>query len=221
MSNVYFEDRRQAGQMLTAELIHKYRYEDCAVVALNDGGVLVGEPIAQTLHSILTMIIAENIEIPGENITIGSVSQGGSFVYNSNLTSFEIQDYMGEFFHVIDESRRIAFQKINRLMGDGGAFDRKLLQNRNIILVADGLNNASVVGAAMEYLKPVKVKKLIVALPIATPSVVDFVHVKADEVHILDVKDNYLGTDHYYSDNHIPRTEEIVKALNNLILNWQ
>ena len=43
---MYFESRAHAGQKLAAELVEKYRYENCAIVALSDGGVIVGEQIA-------------------------------------------------------------------------------------------------------------------------------------------------------------------------------
>ena len=43
---MYFESREEAGQRLAAKLADQYRYENCAVVALSDGAVLVGEQIA-------------------------------------------------------------------------------------------------------------------------------------------------------------------------------
>ncbi|MDR1032923.1 MAG: hypothetical protein LBL84_02835, partial [Candidatus Nomurabacteria bacterium] len=104
---------------------------------------------------------------------------------------------------------------------DGGAFDRDLLIDRNIILVADGLFSGSVIGAAMDYLKPVRIKKLIVALPFANVSVVDYVHIYADEVHILDVKEDFMEIDHYYDVNVIPSHEEIIDKLNQIIMNWR
>ena len=72
---MYFESRAEAGEKLASELFEKYRFEDCAVVALNDGGILVGEPVAARLHSVLAMIVSEDIEIPGESLMIGGVSQ--------------------------------------------------------------------------------------------------------------------------------------------------
>jgi putative phosphoribosyl transferase len=74
---MYFENREQAGQLLAAELVEKYRYEDCTVVALSDGAVVVGEQIAKALHCLLTMLLVEDIQVPGEGISFGSVSQNG------------------------------------------------------------------------------------------------------------------------------------------------
>jgi len=40
-------------------------------------------------------------------------------------------------------------------------------------------------------------------------------------VHILDVKENFMGVDHYYEDNTIPSHEEVIAKINENILNWQ
>jgi phosphoribosylpyrophosphate synthetase len=56
---MYFESRTHAGQVLAAQLFEKYRYENCAIVALSDGGVLVGEQIAAQLHCVLTMLLKQ------------------------------------------------------------------------------------------------------------------------------------------------------------------
>ena len=221
MTTGYFKNRSEAGELLASELVDKYRYEDTAVVALNDGGVEVGEAIASRLHAILTMVVSESITLPGDNLVIGTVSQGGDFAYNNQLSSVEIDDYAGEFHNYIEDQKRDMNNRINHLLGDGGAFDRDLLIDRAIILVADGLENGSIIGAAMDYLKPVRTKKIIVALPIATVPVVDFIHLRADEVHVLDVKADYMGTDHYYDINDIPSHEEIINKLNKNILNWR
>ena len=80
---MYFENRNSAGNILAEQLFEKYRYEDCAVIALNEGGVLVGEPIAAALHSVLTLLLSEDVEIPGESLSLGNVSQNGNFLKNS------------------------------------------------------------------------------------------------------------------------------------------
>lgn len=35
---MYFENRNSAGNLLAEQLFEKYRYEDCAVIALNESG---------------------------------------------------------------------------------------------------------------------------------------------------------------------------------------
>lgn len=207
--------------MLAGLLYEHYRYDDCAVVALSDGGVLVGEQIAAQLHCVLTMLVTEEIAIPGENLSFGAVSQVGNFTYNSEFSAGEIQEYTNEFHGYLNDQKREAFSRINRLVGDGGTIDRELLRDRVIILVSDGLSDGALISVALDFLKPISYKKLVVAAPVATIPAVDILHVAADEMHILDVKENYMGVDHYYNDNQMPSHEETVEKINQIILNWQ
>lgn len=218
---MYFESRAQAGQILASQLLELYRYEDCAVVALSDGAVLVGEQIAAALHCVLTLLLIEDIQVPGEDISFGGVAADGGFTYNGMFTAGEIEQYTSEFHGYLEEQKREAFQRINRLLGDGGIIDNDLLRNRVIILVADGLNNGVVVDVAVNFLKPIQIKKLIVATPVASVPAVDKLHVVADELHILDVKENYMGTDHYYTQNDIPSHEDTIAKINQIVLNWR
>lgn len=218
---MYFESRTEAGMKLAAELFERYRYENCAVVALSDGGVLVGEQIASALHSILTMLLVENIDVPGESMNFGSVSEGGEFTFNGSFSSGEIDEYTSEYHGYLEEKKREAFQKINRLLGDGGLIDHDMLRDHTVILVADGLDSGAALDAAVAFLKPIRINRLVIVAAVASVQAVDRVHMLADELHILDVKQNYIGTDHYFTVNDIPSHEDTVAKINKIVLNWR
>lgn len=217
---MYFESREKAGEVLAGQLLEKYRYEDCAVVALNDGAVLVGEQIAKALHCIVTMLLVEEVDIPGEGITYGGVAQDGSFAYNGMLSAGEIEEYNSEYHGYFEQQKQQMFEKINHLLGDGGIIDNDMLRDRVIILVSDGLDTGVSIDIASNFLKPIRIKKLVIASPVASVQAVNKLHIIADELHILDVKDNYLGTNHYYDANCIPTHEETIAKINQIILNW-
>lgn len=218
---MYFENRAWAGYELAKRLYDTYRYEDCAVVALSDGAVQVGEQIAASLHCLLTMLLVEDIPVPGENQSFGGVSQAGNFTYNGMFSAGEIEEYASEFHGYLEEQKREAFQKINRLLGEGGLIDHAMLRDRVIILVSDGLDSGASLDVAVDFLKPIRIKKLIVAAPFASVAAVDRLHIIADELHILDVKDNFMGVNHYYETNDVPGHEETVAKINDIVLNWQ
>ncbi len=218
---MYFENREQAGQILAAELLEKYRYEDCVVVALSDGAVLVGEQIAKALHCLVTMLLIEEIEVPGEGVSFGGVSQNGGFTYNGMFSAGEMEEYTTEYHGYLEQEKREAFQKINRLLGDGGLISNDMLRDHVIILVADGLDTGASLDVAVEFMKPIRIKKLVVATPVSTVQAVDKLHILADELHVLDVKANFMGTDHYYNQNVIPSHEETIAKLNQIVLNWK
>jgi putative phosphoribosyl transferase len=218
---MYFESRVQAGQQLAAELLNTYRYENCAVIALSDGGVVVGEQIAAALHCVLTMLLVEDIEIPGESLKFGGVSQTGRFVYNGDFSKGEIDEYTSEFHGYLEDQKRQAFQRINRLLGDGGLVDYDMLRDHTIILVNDGFSESTLLNVAMDFLKPIRIKRLVVVAPVASEQAVDTLHIMADELHILDVKTNYFDTNHYFDDNTLPTHEETIDKINKIILNWR
>lgn len=207
--------------MLANQLESTYRYEDCAVVALSDGAVLVGEEIASSLHCVLTMLLIEDIEVPGESMSFGGVSQSGGFTYNGMFSAGEVEEYTSEFHGYLDEKKREAFQKINRLLGDGGLIDADMLRDHVVILVADGVDNGASIDVAMDFLKPIRTQKVVMVTPVATVPAVDKLHLMADEIHILDVKQNFMGTDHYYEDNTIPSHEDTIAKINEIVLNWR
>lgn len=218
---MYFESRIHAGQQLAATLFERYRYENCAVVALSDGGVIVGEQIAAQLHCVLTMLLTETIEVPGESMDFGGVSQTGAFTYNSEFSSGEIDEYASEYHGYLEDQKREAFQRINRLIGDGGVINYDMLRGRTVILVNDGFSDNTIIDIAVEFLKPIQIERLVVAAPISSEKAIDKLHVVADELHILDVKTNYFDTNHYYTDNEIPTHQETIDKINKIILNWR
>lgn len=207
--------------MLAQQLFDAYRYDNCVVVAITDGGVLVGEQIAARLHCQLTYLVVEDIEIPGESLSFGGVSQSGTFTYNSAFSQGQIDGFTSEFHGYLNDKKREAFGRINRLVGDGGVISADLLRDRVVILVSDGVNTGAVFDVAMDFLKPIRTQRIVVATPVASIPAVDKLHVQADELHILDVRDNFMGVDHYYTDNAIPSREVIIETINQMILNWR
>jgi putative phosphoribosyl transferase len=217
---MYFSNRTEAGVRLAAEL-QQYRYENCVVVALSDGAVLVGEQIAAQLHCVITMLLMEEIEVPGEQTLFGTVNQDGGFVYNGMFSAGEIEAYYNEFHGYLEDKKREKFQHINRLLGDGGILDEAMLQDHAVILVSDGLANGTSLDAAAEFLKHIRLGRLVIAVPVASVPAVDRMHVLADELHVLSVTDNFLETNHYYEDNTIPSHEETIERINQIVLSWR
>lgn len=217
---MYFKSREQAGQLL-AKRLASYRFENVVVVALTDGGVIIGREIAAELHSMLSMILLDEIEVPGEGETYGTIDSGGGFAENTSFSHDQLQEYYGEFHGMIEEQKRVKFEQMNRLLADGGVVEKALIRDHVVILVSDGFKNGLLLEAAVAFLKPVRISRLVVATPIASVAAVDRMHILADEIHCLGVTDNYLDTDHYYDVNNIPDHHQLVQIINQNILNWR
>jgi len=210
-----------AGSLLADELEVKYRYEDCAVIALNDGAVVVGAQIAMRLHCVLTMLLTTSIKLQGEPDAIAEMNHMGGLTYNSSLSSGELEDIRAENFHYIEQEKSSKLFEMNRLLGQGGIIKPELLRGRVIIVVSDGLTNGMSLHAVADYLKPIKIEKLVMVTPFASVQAVDQMHILADEIMCLNVVENIISIDHYYEDNKLPSHEKIVQIIEDIILHWK
>jgi putative phosphoribosyl transferase len=217
---MYFSSRVQAGRMLASQLVPKYRYENCAVVALDKGGVVVGAQIAMQLHCPLNMLLSEHINLPLENEAFASIAQDGSFSYNQEISPYVLGELESEFFRYIEQEKMNKLQHMHRLLGSGGTIRKDLLRGRHVILVSDGIKSGHVLDVMVQYLKPVATEGIVVATPLASIPAVDYIHVLADDIYCLSVVDNYLDTDHYYETKDVPDEKKIVETIEKIILNW-
>lgn len=209
--------------MLANRLVEKYRYQNCAVMALNDGGVIVGAQIAQQLHCSLTML--PNVEAllrrEADADIVTGITDSGLLAFNRPYESGEIDELVAEHRTVIEEEKLRQIHDFNFLLGDGGTLSKSLLAHHNVIVVADGLQDGLSVDLAYEFLKPVSVEKLVIAVPLASLEAVDRMHVIADDLYCLTVVENYVDTDHYYDKHDVPDHKTVVETIEQIILKWQ
>ena len=218
---MYFESRAVAGAKLASELIDQYRYQDMAVIALDEGGMAVGYQIAIYLHTTLQQLVSETIRIHDESIDYATVMPGGVVAKNPDLSESKAEYYYGEYKGELEDQMREADSHLNWLLGDGGTIDPQALWHRNVILVSDGLSSGTPLDAAVEWLKPVGVNKIILAAPIIGLAALDKAHILVDELHILSVTPNYISTSHYYDIDDMPDAQMIRDMANSTILGWK
>jgi putative phosphoribosyl transferase len=218
---MYFASRVQAGRMLAAQLTKKYRYENCVVMALGDGGVMVGAQIAVELHCVLTLLASAEIMLPREPLAIAGITAGGALSYNHSYSDGEIDELVGENYGLIEQEKLSQMHDLNQLMGSNGIIDRRFLKGHNVIIVSDGLKTGFAVDLSVEFLKPIAIKKLIVATPFASIQAVDRMHVLADDLYCLNVLPDYIDTNHYYDQQDVPDHETVLKTIEHIALNWK
>lgn len=207
--------------MLADELEVKYRYEDCAVIALSDGAVVVGAQIAMRLHCVLTMLLTAQLHLQGEPEALAVMDHTGGVTYNSIYSEGELENIHAENMNYIEQEKMAKKFEMNRLLGQGGIIKPELLRGRHVIVVSDGLTNGLSMQAAADYLKPIKLEKLIMVTPFASVQAVDVMHILADELICFNVLADMLPVDHYYEDNTMPPHEKIVQIIEDIILHWK
>lgn len=207
--------------MLASQLAKKYRNQHCAVLALNDGGVIVGAQIAAKLHCVLTLMTSEEITLPREPDPLAGITVGGAVAYNKRYSDGERDEMLGEYYSLVEQEKLTKMHEMNHLLGKGGTVDKRLLKGRKVIIVTDGLKTGFPVDLAAEFLKPIAIAKFIVATPFASVRAVDRMHVLADDLYCLSVIEEYLDTDHYYDQHDIPSHETITETVEEIIAKWK
>lgn len=215
----YFANRQEAGKII-AQKLEPHSKENCVVVSLTEGGVVIGAEIAKALHTSLFLLVTEDVELPGEQNPLATMSTAGTFTYNNEYSTGELEALNTDYRTIIEEKRMLAFQKLNRIDGEEGSIPKKLLKNHTVIIVSDGFRNGLSLDVAADFLKPILTKKIIVATPVASVPAVDKMHLLADEICCLSTAEEYIETDHYYQDNKLPDHQVIVETMKNIILNW-
>src|SRR3989338_9266437 len=124
---MYFKNRAEAGRQLVAKL-RKFDNQQCAVIALNSGPVVVAAQIAITLHANLMVLMSEDIVLPGEHDPLAAMTTS-TFTYNQSLSSGQVDEYVNEYHGLIDEQRVAKFRKLNSLLSNGGEIDPKFLRH--------------------------------------------------------------------------------------------
>lgn len=210
----YFKNRQAAGREL-AKRLKRYSDSPSVVVALSSKSVQIAAEIATELHLPMGMLAVKEIKLPWrEAPVVGSIDNSGMYSANQALGQGFLEEYESEYRSFIDQEKISASHEIN-MMHVSNALKYDHLRERNIIIVSDGLNSVLAIDEALNYLKPVKIARLIAAMPIATVDVIDKLHVSVDEIHVLDVKDNYITTDHYFEDNSELSYEALLQTLVN------
>lgn len=218
---MYFASRLQAGRTLAQKLSDKYRYENCAVIALDDGGVMIGAQIAKELHCVLTMLVSSEITLPRENEPIVGITSEGTMSYNHKFSQGEIDAFVGEYHGYLEQEKMVHMHEMNQLVGSTGTINRDLLRGHNVIVVSDGLSNAFKVDLVAEFLKPIYTEKLIFAMPLASVQAVDKMHVLADDLYCLDVQAELHEISRYYEKNDVPDHKKAIKIIQDIILQWK
>jgi putative phosphoribosyl transferase len=215
----YFASREQAGTMMAPYLM-AYRNQECTVLAVSPGGLMIGAEIARHLHATLSLLMTRNVYLPGGKTLLGIVDELGGFTFNKMFTTAEIEEFEQEYRASIDAAKMEAMQEMHHALGAGGILPKRYFRRRNVIVVTDFALNGLVFEAAAAFLKTVHTKKIIMGSPVATVKAIDRMHILADQIVVMSVTEQDFGADHYFEDNTMPPPGEVMKIINNNILKW-
>ncbi len=173
-----FKDRIDAGRQLAAALLKFKDAPKTIVIGLPRGGVVVAYEVAKALHLPLDVIVPRKIGAPhNPELAIGAIA-GDTIQLDQALIA-----HLGVSPTFIEEEIANERREAERRL----ALFRKGKPAQNftgstILLVDDGIATGSTMRASIAYLKKMKAKHIVAAVPVGPPDTITELKKLVDEV---------------------------------------
>ena len=204
---MYFRDRKDAGEQLAAVLKQK-GYVDAVVLGIPRGGLPVAAEVARVLGGTLAVVVARKLGAPGNpELAIGATTASGVAYINTGVAIA-----VGASQAYIDAEKQRQVQEAQRREELFDGHRRPNLKDRTVIVVDDGVATGATAIAAIRAMKAAGAKRVVIAVPVGPPEMIDLLGKEADEVVCLDSDPGFWAVGQYY-DDFSQVSDEDVRAL--------
>lgn len=204
-----FRDRRHAGALLV-EALKPLGLERPVVLGIPRGGVVVADEVAKGLGGELDVVLVRKIGAPGNpEFALGAVGEKGGMVLKPYAFQYADQSYLErEAARQKDVIRKRAerYRKVR---------PKVPLAGRDVVLVDDGIATGSTMEAALAVVLSEKPRRVVVAVPVASPDAVEGLKDQA-EVVVLSTPPDFAAVGAYFMDFGEVTDEEV----EGLLLQW-
>jgi putative phosphoribosyl transferase len=208
-----FKHREDAAKRLADKLKFSVKSADeLIILAIPRGGVVTGDIVASRLGARLDIVVSRKIGAPyNSELAIGAVMHDGSFFPNEDVINMlkVSQEY-------VDKEISIQKQEIERRLMRFRGNKQYHLQGKTIILVDDGIATGATMFAAIRWLGNQKLKRLIVAVPVAPKDTLDKLkeEQEVDEVVVLQSPLVFSAVGAFYEDFSQVSDEKVIELMN-------
>jgi putative phosphoribosyl transferase len=204
-----FRDRTDAGRRLAA-MLEDCRAESPVVLGLPRGGVPVAYEVARSLQAPLDVLVVRKVEVPWHpELGAGAVSEGGYLHLSADVLAAAGLD-PPDLAAAIDEKRKEVEARVRRFR-HGAA--RVQLRNRTVVLVDDGIATGGTVHAALRTIKAMGPRKIVLAVPVASPKVLEALAPEVDRIVCPMVPADLYAIGLWYQDFAQVTDDEVVRLL--------
>ena len=173
-----FADRNEAGKLLSEKLVD-LKGENCLILAIPRGGVIIGNQIALSLGCKLDVIISKKINPPNHpEYGIGAIMPDGTVHWNQDMSQHLEEPY---FVNEINEKKNEAQRQLEQFRGKS-TYD---LKGKTVILTDDGIATGATVFVILKWLVKNNPKKIVVASPVIPASTYEQLKKTSDVVALL------------------------------------
>jgi putative phosphoribosyl transferase len=181
------------------------------VLAIPRGGVVIGKIISRVLNCPLDVLITRKIGAPGNpELAVGAVGPLGIRIVNWELAKKvgADQNYLKAQIENLKKEIKEREEKFRK-----GKPELKIA-GKNVILTDDGIATGATIEAAIAWLKSQKVKRIILAVPVAPSGVIEKLKPLVDELIVLEEPEFFAAVGQFYREFEQVKDEEVAKILN-------
>jgi putative phosphoribosyl transferase len=204
-----FANRQDAGRELGAALAQYRGRDSTLVLALPRGGVPVAHEVARALNLPLDVWIVRKLGVPGhEELAMGAIALGEhQFIFSDVVNSLRVSE--AALQDVLERETR-ELQRRERLYR--GNRPAPVLKGATVLLVDDGVATGSSIRVAIQSLRALHARTIVVAVPTGPRETCERLSELADHVVCLWQPEAFRGVGQWYED-FTQTTDEEVKAL--------
>ncbi len=206
----FFNNRTDAGIKLAAALSDYQIHPNTVVLGLPRGGIPIAYEVANALKLPLDAMLVRKLGAPGqEELAMGAIALGGVCILNDEvITGLHISDAAIEIELTKEKAELERRNKLYR--SNKPALN---LQDKIIILVDDGIATGATMRAAIQAIKQLGCKELIVAIPVAPIITMHALKTIAEEVICLHTPEPFYAIGNYYQDFSQVSSTEVCRLL--------
>ena len=193
-----FKDRTDAGCQL-ARALAAYRDQRPVILALPRGGVTVAAEIASVLAAPLDLVLVRKIGVPQQpELAMGAVVDGGAPLIVRNEDVIALANVSETEFKAVCDSELAEIERRRTLYL--GNRERVDVAGRTAIIIDDGIATGATIRAALRATRLRKPAKLVLAVPVAPPDIIDQLRSEADDIVCLEEHALFGAIGYYYAD---------------------
>lgn len=201
-----FLDRVDAGKKLAQQLMQYAGRDDVVVLGIPRGGVPVAFEVAQALHAPLDILLVRKLGTPGQKeLAMGAIASGGVRILNEEVVrGLRISE--AEIASAVAE-QQAELQRREELFR--GVRPPVSIQDKIVILVDDGIATGSSMLAAIDALRSLHPRKIVVATPVAPSSAETRIKEVADEFVCVLIPEWFFAIGEFYRSFRQTEDEEV------------
>ncbi len=186
-----FSDRNEAGKLLSEKLAD-LKGQNCLILAIPRGGVVIGDQIASSLDCKLDVIVSKKINPPNHpEYAIGAIMPDGTIHWNQDMSQYLNHPY---FVNEINEKKNEAQRQLEEFRGNS-TYE---LKDKTVILTDDGIATGATVFVILKWLAKNNPAKIIVASPVIPTSTYEQLKKMSDRMIALLIPTAFYAVSEFY-----------------------